>query len=205
MSKCSSRSTCSTANYRAGGVTSTRCRPLREGTPSPLAPPALLPGRPSRPGGPRCRGGRGCCPGQSPWSHDSSLEARKGPDRLVKGQSHPWTLYPVREVGLGASCRGEGLRCEAAAREHSFPGSPKCISDPLAWSQAGPAAPGGGYQVGLQRRLQTRAVPVVLVQTSTPHPHPALRELRALALTQQHCEAHLAQHGWEQHPGGDEG
>lgn len=79
-------------------------------------PQSLLPGRPSHPDGPRCREGRGCCPGQNPWNHGSSLEFKEEPGGVVGdvpgsmvalstcvkqalGPAAPWTVEaPGQEI-----------------------------------------------------------------------------------------------------------
>lgn len=56
---------------------------------------------------------------------------------------------------------------------------------------------------GLQMGLETRVVPVVPV-----HPialHSPTTATGSCSLTQEYCKAHLAKHGWEQHPGSDKG
>lgn len=78
-----------------GGQSTLRLTPhqLNGGmNPSSLSrsPSALLPGHPSHPGGPHCLGEKGCCLGQSQWSHGSSLKVRNKTMRQYPQHSAPF-------------------------------------------------------------------------------------------------------------------
>lgn len=81
-------------------------------------PTALLPGHPSHPGGPHCLGEKGCCLGQSQWSHDSSLKVRQDSWAMF---SVPNPIPCVCDIGPRTSCitccQGEVAKRDEAATQ----------------------------------------------------------------------------------------